>query len=49
MLKDPESRSLGEYSENRTQALKWLRSEIDDLLEIADGGIAVVPARSELQ
>ena len=48
MLKDPEARSLGEYSENRSQALKWLKGEIDDMIATANGGIAVVATRSEL-
>ena len=49
MLKDPNSRSIGEYTENRSRSLEFLRAEIDELLEIADSGIMVVPTRSELQ
>ena len=49
MLKDPNSRSIGEYSENRGEALKQLWAQVEYWMSIADGGIAVVPARSELQ
>lgn len=48
MLKDPNARALGEYSENRAESLKQLRDERDFMLSMADGGIAVVATRSEM-
>lgn len=48
MLKDPNSRSLGEYSENRSKALEYLKSEIDDMISMAGGGIAFIPASEDL-
>lgn len=47
MLKDPDARSLGEYSENRATALKLLKDEVDMLFEIADG-LNFIAARSEM-
>jgi len=50
MLKDPNARSLGEYSENRADALKYLKDEVDFLIAVADSGlgITVVATRSEM-
>jgi hypothetical protein len=50
MLKDPASRRLGEYAEDRTETLRMLRSELSFMIAHATttGGIAVVPAREEL-
>jgi len=48
MLKDPNARSLGEYSENRAQALKYLKDEIDFMLAIGGGGINFVAASESL-
>lgn len=40
MLKDPEAAGLGEYSENRTYALKKLNEHLRNMIRIAGGGIA---------
>ena len=48
MLKDPEASKLGEYSEDRTTALKLLKEELDFMLTIADGGISIVMGRDSL-
>jgi hypothetical protein len=48
MLKDPEARSLGEYSEDRSKALELLKDDIDFLFALADGGINFIATRSEL-
>ena len=44
LLKDPNARSLGEYSERREEALKLIKDEIDSLLSIGAGGMAFTPA-----
>lgn len=46
MLKDPNARSLAEYSERRDVQLQLLKKELDDMLSIADGGVKIV-ARME--
>lgn len=48
MQKDPNSRGLGEYSENRTQTMKMLWEQILFWMDKSSGGIAIVPAREEL-
>lgn len=48
MLKDPDARSLGEYSENRAKALQLLKDELNMLFEAAGGGISVIATRSEM-
>lgn len=48
MLKDPNARSLGQHSENRSISLKLLKDELDDLIATADGGVAIIAAREEL-
>lgn len=42
MLKDPGARTLGEYSENRNEALRLLKQEIDEYFKIGGGGISLV-------
>jgi hypothetical protein len=37
-LKDPSSQKLGEYSGDRSFALKMIRDELDDLIQVAGGG-----------
>lgn len=39
MLKDPNARSLGEYSENRATALQLMKGEIDGILGNPAAGI----------
>ena len=39
MLKDPNASALGEWSENRTEALKQLKDELDSYIMSASGGI----------
>lgn len=39
MLKDPNASALGEWSENRTEALKQLKEELDGYIMSASGGI----------
>ncbi len=48
MLKDPNSRSLGEYSEDRAKALEFLKEELDFMLAISGEGFNFIAARSEL-
>lgn len=48
MLKDPNSRRLGEYSEDRRTTLERIWMEIQDMLSIAGGGIALIATREEL-
>lgn len=48
MLKDPNARRLGEYSENRSDTMKNLMQEIKDMLTLASGGIAFTPAVESL-
>lgn len=44
MLKDPGARTLGEYSENRNEALRLLKKEIDEYFKIGGGGLSFVAA-----
>ena len=44
MLKDPNARSLGEYSERRDAAMKMLKDEVDSILALAGGGVSFTPA-----
>ena len=48
MLKDPNARGLGEYSERRDVTMRMLRDEVDDMLELAGGGIAFTAAVESL-
>ena len=48
MLKDPNARGIGQYTENRGITMRMLRDEIDDMLELASGGIAFTPASEAL-
>jgi len=48
MLKDPNARGLGEYSERREVTLKMLKDEVDDMLELSAGGISFTPASESL-
>ena len=47
MLKDPNSRGLGEYSERRDITMKMLKDEIDDMIELGSGGGISFVAASE--
>lgn len=47
-LKDPNARGLGEYSERREITMKMLKEEINDMLALADGGIAFTAASDTL-
>jgi len=40
MLKDPTSEALGEYRGDRQYSLEKMNKELEDLIKIADGGIA---------
>lgn len=49
MLKDPNARSLGEYSENRTETIKALKEELDWFFDAGAsaggaGGVNIVAA-----
>ena len=44
MLKDPNARGLGEYSERREITMKMLKDEIDEMMTLASGGISFTPA-----
>ena len=44
MRKDPNARSLGEYSERREITLKMMKDEFDALVAAFSGGIAFTPA-----
>ena len=48
MLKDPNARALGGYSENRGTTLKLMKDELDFMLKIGSGGIAFTPASESL-
>ena len=48
MLKDPNSRSIGGYSENRTETLSRLKGELDMMLGIGGGGISFTAACEDL-
>ena len=48
MLKDPNARGLGQYNENRGVTMRMLKEEIDDMLELAGGGIAFTAASESL-
>lgn len=44
LLKDPNARSLGEYSENRSTALQLMKDELDALLAAAGAVIPIIPS-----
>jgi len=44
MRKDPNARSLGEYSERREITLKMMKDEFDALVAAFSGGISFTPA-----
>lgn len=48
MLKDPNARSIGEYSERRDKALEALKQEINELIATINGGIRFVAASESL-
>ena len=48
MLKDPDARGLGEYSERRAVTMRMLKAEIEDMLDLAGGGIAFTAASESL-
>lgn len=48
MQKDPDARSLGEYSENRAKAMESLWEQILFWLASAEGNINFIAARSEM-
>lgn len=49
MLKDPNARSLGEYSEDRSTTLEMMREELAFLMgAVGGGGIAFTPASESL-
>lgn len=48
MLKDPDSRRIGEYAEDRATALKLIKAELDFYMAAAGGGISVVIGRDAL-
>ena len=49
MLKDPNARSLGEYSERRDKALELIKQEINELIAmVSGGGISFTPASESL-
>lgn len=44
MLKDPNARGLGEYSERREVTMQMLKKEIDELIAMANGGSSFIAA-----
>lgn len=48
MEKDPNSRRLGEYAEDRDVQLRMLRDRLDWYMRMADGGIRLIATREEL-
>lgn len=48
MLKDPDARSLGEYSERRDKQLELLKQEINELIATINGGISFTAAVESL-
>ena len=48
MLKDPNARRLGEYSESRDITMRYLKAEIDEMMALAGGGLAFTPASESL-
>ena len=40
MLKDPDAQALGEYSQDRGEALGRMKDELDVMIKAAGGGIA---------
>ena len=48
MLKDPNARGLGEYSERRDVTMRMLKDEITDMLALAGGGISFTSASESL-
>ena len=48
MLKDPNSQKLGEYSEDRTFALKKLNMMLDEMMSAAAAGLTFIATREEL-
>ena len=49
MLKDPNARGLGEYSERRDVTLQMLKKEVDELFKIGSGGVSVVAKMEALK
>lgn len=45
-LKDPNARSLAEYSERRDVTLKMMKDELNELLKLSGGGVSLL-ARME--
>jgi len=41
MLRDPEARSLGDYSENRAQSLLKLNAMLDEMIKDSSGGVGM--------
>jgi len=48
MLKDPDSRRIGEYAEDRAETLKLLKGELDRIFAIGVGGVNVVMGKDAL-
>lgn len=48
MLKDPEARELGDYSENRSASLLKLNAMLDEMIKDAGGGIGLKYAYERL-
>lgn len=48
MLKDPNARSLGEYSENRAEALHLMKAEFEMIVGVFGGGVSFVAASESL-
>lgn len=49
MRKDPNARSIGQYSEDRTTSLKLLREDIAELFAtIGDGGVSFIAASESM-
>lgn len=44
MLKDPNARGLGGYSERREITLKMLKDEVTEMMSLASGGMSFTPA-----
>jgi len=48
MLKDPDSRRIGEYAEDRATQLKLVKDELDFYMTASGGGLGIVMGRDSL-
>ena len=48
MMKDPNSRKIGDYSEDRATTMKLMKAEFDGLVTVFNGGISFKAASESL-